>query len=120
MYRLKTEKTLVNGVFKVTLSVDEISKADQDLIDQFGEPTADFGGSFGTGGSAYTLPTKIRKIKTQLPVVQSFDSADNDATTSKGRANTWASTMQTRIQSALDTLQTNTDDFTGTTLTELT
>lgn len=122
MYRLKTEKTLTNGVFKVKLSVEEVSSADQALMDKFGEPTVDFGGSFDPGGSfpAFTLPAKIRKIKSQMPQEVSFDSDDDTvAGEAKARANVWTTDVTTRIQAALDTLQTNSDDFTSSTTTEL-
>ena len=123
MYKLKTEKTLVKGVYKVKLSVEEVSIADQTLMDKFGEPTIDFGGTFDPEGTGpdFVLPAKIRKIKSQMPQEVSFDSADDTvADEAKEKAIKWVAQISGRIQAALDTLQTNSDDFTSTTTSELT
>lgn len=112
---LTTEKVLSNNVYTVTLRTD-FQESDLELMSDFSQPTVDVGGSF-TGPPAFSLNSSVKKIKDQFPVVQSFDgAADVDA---KDKANVWATEMLTRIQSAVTTLRTNVDDFTGDTVDTL-
>ena len=113
--KLRQFTALNNDVFTVTLITEDWSQNDVQLMEKFGEPQIDLGGTF-TGTPSYTLPTNLKNIMTESPFVQGFDYRDF-TTTTQARAALWATTMTTRIQAAVSTLRGNTDTFTGESVT---
>ena len=97
-------------IYKVSLYTQEWSEADQALIEQFGEPEIDLGGSF-TGPPAFTLPSNLVRIMSESPFTQSFDF--NDYADAEDRAGIWNTEIIVRIKSAVTTFRANTDDFSG-------
>lgn len=114
--KLRKFNTLNNDVFTVTLVTEDWSQADVDLMVKFGEPEIDLGGTF-TGTPSYTLPNNLVRIKSESPFTQSFDY--RDAATAEAKALLWASTLTTRITSAVGTLRGQTDTFTGESVTNI-
>jgi len=106
-------KTVSNNVFSVRIEL-VFDKTELVLMEKFGEPKVDFGGTF-TGAITYTLPTNEKYIKSQLPVTQTFDGkTDTDAET---KADLWLATVLTdtpsRIRTAITDLRAQTDTFTA-------
>ena len=109
-YFVIIDKTLADSQYTVKFSLKEITANDQALMDKYGPPTVDFGGSF-TGPPAFTLPNNVRNLETGLPVMQVFDGvADAQA---ESKANVWESEVQTKITTELTTLRGNSDTFTS-------
>lgn len=107
--------TLVNGNYGGVLKVWNIRPAEAAQFSYFGELTIDLGGEFtGTGDYAainFTLPSRIIKVPSGLPVKQSFDLADTpDAA---AYAHVWRDTVATRISDALAALLAQTDGTSG-------
>ena len=105
--KVRTYKTLTSNVYKVELRT-EATEVEQNLIDLFGEPEVNVGGSF-TGPPAFTLPDALRKIVKGFPYSQQID-ADGDAQ-AKDKMVVWADEVSTRIGTAVTTLRAQNDDF---------
>jgi hypothetical protein len=114
---IRITKTLSNNKYTSNIALESIDQADLDLIADFGEPTIDFGGSFSppeTSTQTFTLPTNVRPIKSGLPQQVLFEGAS-----AKLDANDWVVAIQSRLQTELNTLRLNTDDFSGSTTQSL-
>jgi len=109
--KITTVKDIVNNVYSVNISTADFSQADTKAMEDFGEPTIDAGGDFG---GTVDLATQIKKVLTESPFVQGFDTRD-DVTPGDAEANAeaWALTIVTRLQAVMDTLRANTDEYSG-------
>jgi len=76
--KIRTIKKIENDVFQVIKSTEDFSEADVQLMEKYGEPEVDLGGTF-TASPDFTFPTRLEKIKTESPFTQTFDSRDLDA-----------------------------------------
>jgi len=114
---VRITKNLSNNKYTSQVSLESIDQTDTDLMSDFGEPSIDFGGLFTTpetNTQTFTLPTNVKPIKSGLPQQVIFESAS-----AKLDANDWVVAILSRIQTELNTLRLNTDDFTGTTTSSL-
>jgi hypothetical protein len=115
-YFVQIDKTLADSQYTVKISLKEITANDRALIDKYGAPVVNFGGSF-TGPPAFTLPDLNRNLETGLPVVQVFDGvADVQA---ESKANVWEAENIAKMTTALTTLRGNSDSFTSSTEQQL-
>ena len=108
------------NVFRVVMQSEEWSERDRELMDKFGEPEINTGGSF-TGPPTFSLPSSLRDLMTETsairPLTKAFDMDDfGDA---KARATVWAAEMTTRITSAIVALRANDDDYSGEEVTNI-
>jgi hypothetical protein len=75
---------------------------------------------------SFLLPVDYRRIRTESPFVRKFDSRDYSATslvnytvpeslrpTARVMARMWAAAVESRLTSAITTLRTNIDSYTG-------
>jgi len=97
-----------NDVYKVSLTTEDWSENDLNLMARFGEPEVDVGGSFTT--PTFTLPSNLVKVKSEVPITQTFDV--RDYANAEARADKWEETISARINAAVVALRTETDDFT--------
>ena len=114
---IRITKTLNNNKFTVLYQLESIDQTDTELMSDFGEPSIDFGGLFTpieTNTQTFTLPTNVKPVKSGLPQQHIFEGAS-----AKLDANDWVVAIISRIQGVLNTLRTNTDDFSGTTTNSL-
>jgi hypothetical protein len=113
--KIRTFRTIENGVYKIAVSTEDWSEGDRGLMAHYGEPSVDAGGTFTDGAYSgdieYTLPTMLIRIMSEVPFVQGFDS--RDSADAEARARLWESTMQTRIEAEVTTLRSETDTFTN-------
>lgn len=74
-------KTLLDNTFSVTTSTSGFSKADDELMSDFGEPLINFGGDIedGTSFVLYTLTDNNKEIKSDMPVKVDFAKEDYNA-----------------------------------------
>ncbi len=108
---LQIEKALTDNIYKVTLTPTNWSQQDLNLMDKYGEPEVETGGT-GTLNPQFEFPTQLRKVKSGFPFTRAIDGdGDSDA---EAKMNNWATEMQTRISTVLTTLRGNTDNFSGT------
>lgn len=112
-----------DGRYRATVATQAFTANEINLIQQFGEPTVDTGGTFSgnvtrPGGSpvavSFTLPNAIRRIQSDFPASQVFDLADTD--TSDMRTKLWADTVASRISDAKTALLAKVSPFVGETL----
>ena len=128
---LKTVKTIENGVYKITFSLDvaRLPESDKELLRKFGEPKINIGGNYLTGTpNAFTLPDKYLRVKSDLPYTQEFDAKSESLyNTDQAGAQLAAQTKATAFQNvftqsysaALVTLRANNDNFTSEYLTNI-
>lgn len=93
----------------------DVSSSDKQMIEQFGEPEVDFGGSFDNGSSvSFTLPDLYVKVISGLPYKLVADPTtvpwDTDTQT---KLALYRTTMQTRFATAFSTLRNNADNYTN-------
>ena len=110
MAKIRTFKTLDDAVYQVRIVVEDVSEGDNELIEKYGEPDVDLGGSF-TGPPAFTLTSRLVTIVSESPHIQRFDSRDD--VNAEDKANVWADEVELRIQNAFTTLRGNVDGFSG-------
>ena len=116
MALLQVQQSIENSVWKLTFTNDSnsLSETDRRLMAEFGEPTIDIGGTFLTGGNAFTLPDQHIRIKSEFPFTQEFDS-----TVAPFNTNTQTKVLGYRdaivaaFTAALTALRANSDTFTG-------
>jgi hypothetical protein len=107
---LRITKALTDNKYKVTLSPENWSSQDLELMTKYGEPEVETGGT-GSLLPAFSFSTYPAKIKTDFPFSREIDAdAEADA---EDMMDNWATEMQTRISTAMSTLRGNTDSFTG-------
>jgi hypothetical protein len=115
---VRITKSLSNNKYTSTLSLESIDQTDTELMADFGEPTINFGGLFSAGEagitSTFTLPDNVKPIKSGLP-----QQVIREGTGAKTEANDWVTAVLARIQTELNALRLNTDDFSGTTTSSL-
>ena len=106
---LRVDRTLVHGVYHVTLAL-QLGTTDQEHVRMKGAPVIDLGGEF-TGDVTYTLPERVRRL-TESPFAGSFDgNVDDDA---KAKAATWATAIEARVVDALAQLRYEPEDYEST------
>lgn len=118
MMKIRTFKNLEDNVYRVSIQTEDWSERDMRLMEKYGEPEIDIGGTFldenGSGSGddfTFTLDSKLYGVKTGSPFSYGFDARDYaDAET---RALLWATTLISRITDAMTTLRANDDGFTG-------
>ena len=76
------------------------------------------GGTYtGTGSQYFQLPNDYRRIMSESPFVEGFDTRDEQfAGAAQIAADLWTETIIDEIKAALDTLRANSDTFTGETV----
>ncbi len=110
--KIRTFKSVENGVYKTIIRTEDWSQLDQQLIAKYGEPSINAGGEIVSPYSdvPLVLPDHYVSIMSESPFSKSFDSRDYaDAET---RAATWAAYMADEIRAAVQTLRLNYDGFT--------
>lgn len=117
MAKLRIYKDINNLVYNVTLELkaEEISEGDKLLMQKFGEPEIDLGGTFlANTANEYTLPSNLIRIKSDLPITIRFDSRDEQfETNTVTKVDAFISATTTKFNSAFTTLRNNGDGYTG-------
>lgn len=111
--KIRKFSILNDGVYKISLYTEEWSELDLKLMEKYGEPEVDLGGSF-TGPPELDLSANLVSLRAESPFTQSFDS--DDYVDADERAVVWKEAVVTRIKSAVTALRANTDDFSGETV----
>lgn len=117
MALLRIFQKIENDVWTLTFVNDpvELSENDKSLMQRFGEPEIEVGGTYLTGDpNEFTLPTEQVKIRSDFPFTAEFDSKGapfDTATQIKVLA--YRDDIVSRFTDALTTLRAMTDTFTG-------
>lgn len=107
--KITTTKELVDNKYSAEFKT-EFPEQENDLIEKFGDPEINFGGSF-TGPPVFDLADHYRKMKSGLPYTYQIDAnGDVDA---KDKMLVWITEIRARLVSEINTLRSQTDDFTG-------
>lgn len=116
--KLQTFIDVVDNRYRVEIRIYDTTSLEDELMDQYGEPFVEVGGSFsgtvnlpegGTQAADFTLPAEQRRLKSDFPLVKYFD-LDDDAD-SDVNAKLYAETITTRLTTAKNTLLTNDQNF---------
>jgi len=117
MAKLRTHKSIENEIYVVIFENDltALSNADKELMQKFGEPEIDLGGTFLAGGAnEFSLPAELVKVRSDFPIRKEFDSRSAPFNTNTlTKVNGYKDEIQTRFASAFTTLRSKTDGFTG-------
>lgn len=115
--KIREFRVLEDNVYRVSLQTEDWSERDTRLMEKYGEPEIDIGGTFPDDGSGsgsgvtFTLDSKLYGVKTGSPFTYGFDARDYDD--AEARALLWATTIISRITDAMTTLRANDDGFMG-------
>lgn len=124
--KLQTFIDVVDNRYRVEIRIYNTTSLEDELMDQYGEPLIEVGGSFsgtvnlpggGTQAADFTLPAEQRRLKSDFPLVKYFD-LDDDAD-SDVDARLYADTIATRITTAKNTLLTNDQNFVSESVTTI-
>lgn len=107
--KITLNKTVVNNRFATEVGT-AFPEQEDDLITAFGDPEVNFGGSF-TGPPAFTLADNYRNLKAGMPT--SFGIDGNGDAEAKDKMIVWNVEMRVRLLAAMNTLRTQTDDYSG-------
>lgn len=116
MAKLRVFQTIENDIWQLRFELDptSLSESDKDLMQKFGEPEINAGGSYLGEGDAFTLPDKYIKVRSGLPYVQSFDAKSSPFdTNTEVKVTGYRDAFITNYTTAFTTLRANSDDFTG-------
>lgn len=102
-------KSLANNYYSTEVKT-EFPEQEEELIEKFGDTEVNFGGTFA-GPPSFTLPDTYRKMKAGLPYTFGIDgNGDADA---KDKMVVWNTEIRSRLLSAINTLRSQTDDYSG-------
>lgn len=122
-------KTLEDNKFKIEVYINNISAADQELLDDFGEPTVTVGGLIDitnpgntifpalyvpNASASFSVSSAQKRLYSQMtstsPITYIFDA--DTTSEAEEKALDMASHIQHKIQQAWDTLSAKVDNFT--------
>lgn len=110
--KIRTFYMLVNDVYSISAYTEDWSEGDRALMEKYGEPQIDLGGTFGTGPTEFELPNRLASILSNSPFTQSFDARDYSTTPdAEERADIWAAAVADRLTASVTTLRTNSDGY---------
>lgn len=121
--KIRAFKSIQDGLYTVRLVTEEWSQEDMRMMTNFGQPTVDLGGTFdgvdelgspppdALPDVTYTLPTRVVGVKTDSPFEQAFDI--RDYADAEDRARLWQLVVTERIATAVVTMRSQADTFTG-------
>jgi len=110
--KIRTFKKLDNQVYRVAIYTEDWSQADIQLMEKFAEPEINLGGAFGDLSPAdFTLDDHYVRIKSESPFNVAFDGRDYED--AQDRADTWATTIVSRLMTAIAALRAESDGFTA-------
>ena len=107
--KITITKSLLDNKY-ITEFKTEFPDQEIDLIEKFGDPLINVGGSI-TGPPAFVLSDEHRKLKGGFPYTLSMD-ADGD-TQAKDKMLAWIEEIRARMLTAITTLRGQVDDFSG-------
>lgn len=108
------DNSIANKVYKVIASTVEFATTDETLMAEFGEPTVNIGGTLkDTDGTTVlaTLPDTYKRIMSDFPVTMTFNGSQFANPDKVAKA--WTTSVETQVQTAITTLRSKTDDFSG-------
>lgn len=115
--KIRSDKSIRQNVYLVEVKTEAFSETDLQLMQKFGEPEVNVGGTIPMGQSNFSLPAKNLRVRSDFPYTARFDGdALEDAA---ARANAWRTEMESRIQTAITALRANSDTFTAESVTNV-
>jgi len=118
---LKIKKYIENDIWKITFYLDASSlpESDKALIQKFGEPQINIGGTYTATDNqsntyTYVLPDKFLRVRTDLPYTQEFDAKSPDFEDhTELKANAFLDEFKMLYSAAFVDLRATSDTFTG-------
>jgi len=117
MAKLRLFKSIENDIY-VSIFEDDpeaLSNQDKDLMQKFGEPEINMGGTFlSSTANEFTLPDSYVKVRSDFPQRVEFDSrAAPFDTNTLTKVNAYNTDITTRFTDAFTTLRALSDTYTG-------
>lgn len=120
--KVRQHNSIEGSVYIVELRIEELSENDRKLMQQFGHPDVQVGGSITSLANSptddFTVPEELRKIDADFKPYRLGYDAD-DYANAEDRAKSHAAHIITNITSAMTTLRANGDTHTGETVTNI-
>ena len=114
MAKLRIFSYLQNDVYTLRFENDAtaISEEDKQLMNDFGEPEINIGGTFlPATANTYVLPDAYLKVRSGFPFIQEFDAKSSTfSTNTLTKVAAYKADITTRFTSAFTTLRTNLSD----------
>lgn len=122
MAKLRTYKSIVADDYTVTFvnDPDALGQSDILLMQKFGEPEINVGGTFLSGGDQFVLPDQFVKIRSGFPYTTTFDATQPPFNTNTlTKVNGYITAITTSFTTAFSTLRANSDAFSGESVTNI-
>lgn len=122
MAKLRVFKTIENDVYIMRFENDPVALSQQDkmLMQRFGEPTINVGGTFGTTPNDFTFPDEYVRIRSDFPYTRTFDSKGTPFDTNiLVKTASYETAITTAFTDAFTTLRANNDAYTGEVITNV-
>lgn len=117
MAKLRVYQTIDNEVYQLRFENDAkaLSRQDADLMEKFGEPEINIGGTFLPSTiNQFILPDKFLKVRADFPFLQEFDSRQTPFDTNTvTKVQGYRDEIRTRFSDAFTDLRANGDTFSG-------
>lgn len=114
--KLRIFKSIENLVYVVRFENDIIamSNSDKSLMQRFGEPEINMGGTIPYSATTYVLDNKFARIRSDFPQRVELDSRSVPFNTSTlTKVNAYVAEITARFSAAVAALRANTDGFTS-------
>lgn len=115
--KIRTFYSIENGVYKVSIFTEDWSERDIRLMQRFGEPEINIGGTLSIPNPnsseddiQMVIEDSYRRIRSGSPITKCFDS--RDSIYARDFAELWADETRGAISAAYTTLHDHSDDFT--------
>ena len=116
MALLRVYQAITNDVWQLTFINDpiELSDTDKKLMQKFGEPEINVGGTFLSGEDQFVLPNQYVKIRADFPFTQTFDATTVPFNTdTQTKVIGYRDAIVAAFTTALTNLRDNADTFSG-------
>jgi hypothetical protein len=114
MPQLLVTSAINNDVYSYTICnvADKFTQSDKALINKYGEPVINTGGTFGSSPNIFTLPDNYIRVISGLPFTQTFDSTSPPFDTNiLTKTAAWLAAFETAYSDAFTTLRAESDTF---------
>lgn len=125
--KIRSTIDLVGNTYHVAIDVPALSPQEQELVNQFGEPVVETGGTISGSATrpgeqnptavSFVLATGPRQLPSEFPVKKLFSLEDND--TADLMAVVYRTTLESRLSAARSALVARAPNFVGETVTTL-
>ncbi|MCR8994677.1 hypothetical protein [Brevibacillus laterosporus] len=119
--KLVINKKLTNNNYEVVLKLEDIQPEEEELFNDFGNPSINIGGALtkkGASSAETAVGDAFKYLPTDFPITKVFTHASHGEK-AENVAIAFIDTMTLRIETAISALKAKSDSFTGSTEVQL-